>query len=123
MTSTTSPNRPPTDAERRLARYMLEHGEPEGRAFLAQLEAAEVTSWKCPCGCASFNFRIAGHPEAPPGVSVLGDFLCGPENSPSGIFIFESGGLLSGIELYGMASEAPRELPAINELRPLPPPK
>jgi len=112
-------NRPLTDEERHLARWMLEHGTPEAKKFLSQLESAEVTAWRCPCGCASINFQIMGHPEAPPGVHILGDFLVGEGNALSGIFVFESGGLLSGLEVYGLAGDAPTVLPGPEELRPI----
>lgn len=110
-------NRPLTPAEYELAYFMLTQGGPEGQQFLAQLDQAEVTPWRCPCGCASFDFQIKGHPKAEPGVNILVDFFCGPEDAPSGIFIFESGGLLSGIEVYGMAGTAPKMLPNPGELR------
>jgi len=97
---------------------MLEHGTPEATAFLSQLELAEVTPWKCPCGCASINFQIQGHAEAPPGVHILGDYLVGQSEHMSGAFIFESGGLLSGLEVYGLAGDAPAVLPSIEDLRP-----
>lgn len=97
---------------------MLVHGGPDAAAFLPQLEIAEVTPWKCPCGCASINFRIQGHPEAPPGVRILGDFLLGEGELTSGAFIFESGGILSGIEVYGLGGGAPTVLPAAEDLRP-----
>jgi hypothetical protein len=82
-----------------LARWMLEHGEPEAREFLEQLTVAEIL--------------------APPGVHILGDFIFGPDDAPTGIFIFESAGLLSGIEVYGLAGDAPRELPREDALRAL----
>ena len=109
-------NRPLTDAERCLARWMLEHGTAEARQYLAQLDAAEVTSWKCPCGCASVKFIIRGYGEPPPGVHVLGDFVTGEGEHQSGAFIFSSNGLLSGIEVYGLANEAPHVLPRPEEL-------
>lgn len=111
-------NRPLTDAERRLARWMLENGNPEGKAFLSQVEMAEVTPWRCLCGCASINFRIKGHPPAPPGVHDLGSFVFGSEKDPCGIFIFESADILSGIEVYGMTTDAPNTLPTPESLRP-----
>jgi hypothetical protein len=114
----TEGNRPLTDSEHRLARWMLEHGDPAGRDFLPQLELAEVRAWRCPCGCASINFQIKGHPPVPPGVQVLGDFVFGDENMPSGIFIFENDGLLSGIEVYEMGAGVPKSLPAPESLRP-----
>ncbi|MDR1850490.1 MAG: hypothetical protein LBQ75_10670 [Zoogloeaceae bacterium] len=116
--TTAQVNRPLTLEEQRLARWMLEHGTPEAIAFLPQLELAQVTPYKCPCGCASINFQIQGHPEAPPGVHILGDFWVSEGEHESGAFIFESGGLLSGIEVYGRVGDAPKVLPAIEDLRP-----
>lgn len=110
-------NRPLSDSEMSLARWMLAHGEPEAREFLEQLDIAEVTPRRCPCGCGSINFQIKGCEPAPKGVRILGDFIFGPENEPAGIFIFENEGLLSGIEVYGMAGDAPRELPHEDALR------
>ncbi len=114
-------NRPLAASEMSLARWMLEHGEPKARDFLEQLAEAEVTPWRCPCGCGSINFQIKGRDPAPPGVHVLGDFIFGPHDEAAGIFIFESGGLLSGIEVYGLAGNAPAELPREDALRPFSP--
>ena len=105
--------------EMTLARWMLEHGTPEAMAFLPQLESAEVTPWRCQCGCASMNFQIRGRPEAPPGVHILGDFVVGEGDGLSGAFIFESGGTLSGLEVCGLAGDAPYSLPSVKELRQL----
>jgi hypothetical protein len=97
---------------------MLENGGPDARAYLSQLEAAEATNWRCACGCASFNFKVQGRPEAPPGVHILGDFVFGSEADLSGVFIFESNGTLSGVEVYGLAGDAPAALPEPESLRP-----
>jgi hypothetical protein len=115
--SNSTANRALTTEERDLAYYMLTHGEPNAESFLSQLALAEVTATRCPCGCASIDFQIKGMPEASPGVSVLADFLWGPEEAPLGVFIFESGQILSGIEVYGLAGDAPRSLPSPTELR------
>jgi hypothetical protein len=114
---TTAGNRALTLEEMSLACWMLEHGTPEALAFLPQLDSAEVTAWRCPCGCASINFQIRGRPPAPPGVHILGDYLVGEGDFLSGAFIFESGGTLSGLEVYGLVTEAPHSLPRIEELR------
>ena len=114
----TAANRLLTEAEYRLARWMLEHGNPEATKFLSQLEMAEVTPWRCPCGCASFNFQIKGRAPAPPGVHSLGDFVFGDDDNLCGIYIFEKDGTLGGVEVYGMATDAPNALPAPEELRP-----
>jgi hypothetical protein len=115
----TESNRPLTEAERNLARWMLQHGLPEAEEFLSQLDEAEATSWRCPCGCASVNFRIKGHRPAPPGVHILGDFVFGTDHDLNGVFIFEQAGILSGIEVYGGTGDAPKSLPSPGLLRPL----
>lgn len=115
----TSDNRELTDHERRLVRWMLEHGSPEAESFLPQLDLAEVTPWRCPCGCASINFQIRGKPPAPPGVHPLADFEFGEEANPSGAFVYEKDGILSGLEVYGLAGEAPKYLPQPEALRPV----
>ena len=97
---------------------MLENGTDEAIGYLEQLKLAKATLWRCPCGCASFNFKIENKPLAPAGVHILGDYLMGDESGPAGAFIFESGGILSGVELYGLAGEAPKSVPTPNELRP-----
>lgn len=112
--------RPLTQQEYELARWMLEYGGPEAQQFLQQLSIATATTWRCPCGCPSFNFKIDGMSEAPPGVNLLGDYVFGNEKELAGIFIFESGGVLSGVEVYALAAEPPAILPNPSSLRPFP---
>ncbi len=115
--NTTTSTRPLTEHERELALWMLQHGTPKAVQFIEQLARAEATSWRCVCGCASFNFKVAGKPEAPPGVNILGDYVVGEGMDAFGIFIFESGGILNGLEVYSLAAEAPQSLPRPEQLR------
>ena len=108
-----------TEKEYSLAKWLLEHGNEDAHQYLDQLEQAEATEWKCECGCASFNFKIKGSAEAEPGVHILSDYLFGDEASLAGIFIFSSKGVLSGLEVYGLAIDAPSVLPEPAELRPM----
>ena len=110
-------NRELTAAERQLVQWMLEHGTPEARQFLPQLERARVTSWRCSCGCASISFRIDGQPEPVGGMRSLADFQFASDSEFSGIFVYEQGGILSGIEVHGV-EEAPKTLPSPEMLRP-----
>lgn len=110
-------DRPLTIEEWQLIEWMLKNSGREGTRFLNQLAKARVRSL-CPCGCASINLAVNGLPPAPPGVHVLADFLFGDESNLSGIFVFESDGILSGLEVYGLAADAPRSLPKSAELRP-----
>ena len=107
-----------TKQERRLVQWMLEHGSPEAATLLPQLDRAEVTSWKCPCGCASINFEIRGRPKPPLGVHPIAEFVFGEGEQLSGIFVWEKSGTLRGLEVYGLAGDAPKSLPEPEELRP-----
>jgi hypothetical protein len=111
-------NRPLTESEAQLVRWMLQHGKPEATSFLPQLAKASVTPWRCPCGCASINFAVQGHAQPRGGLTPLADFVFGPAKDLSGIFVYEQEGLLSGLEVYGLAGEAPKSLPTIESLRP-----
>jgi hypothetical protein len=114
---TVSSNRPLTDEERQLVRWMLEHGEPDARNFLDQLEHAEITPYRCPCGCASLHFSVPGHPEPSGGLHPIADFVFGSGDNMSGIFIYERSGILSGLEVYGLSGDAAKALPSTDSLR------
>jgi hypothetical protein len=111
-------NRPLTTTEKELVHWMLEHGEPEAKKFQAQLEQVQATPWRCTCGCASINFSIQGHPQPSGGIHPIADFLFGTEENLSGIFVFEQSGVLAGLEVYGLAGDAPKSLPSPESLRP-----
>jgi hypothetical protein len=107
-----------TPEEADLIRWMLEHGNPEAKAFLPQLEKANATPWRCPCGCASVNLSIDGQPEPSGSLHILADFVFGTDADLSGVFVFEKSGILAGLEVYGLATEAPKTLPLPEALRP-----
>ncbi len=109
-------HRPLTDHERQLVRWMLEHGSPGSGQFLEQLERAQVVS-RCPCGCASIDFEIDECLPPSTGMRILGDFEFGDETNLCGAFVFEKGGVLAGLEVYGLAVNAPSVLPNPTELR------
>jgi hypothetical protein len=58
--------------------------------------------------------------ESPPDCSTnqIADFVFGTEIDLAGAFLFESGGVLAGFGVYGLAGNAPTKLPKPNELRP-----
>jgi hypothetical protein len=115
-----SNNRELTSEERHLIRWMLEHGEPDAPQFLAQFEQAQVLPTLCPCGCASIDFSIDGQPKPGGPLRPIADFLFGSDTDLSGIFVFEQAGVLAGLEVYGLAGDAPKTLPTPDTLRPFP---
>jgi hypothetical protein len=87
-------NRQLTSAEEHLIRWMLAHGvHVVARAFLPQLEKAQVTPSRCPFGCASIDLPIDGFPEPSGVLHVLADFVFGADDDLSGIFVFEKSGV------------------------------
>ena len=86
-------------------------------AFLPQLEKARVAPNRCLCGCASIDLSIHGLPEPSGGVHVLADFVFGGDDYLCGIFVFERNGVLAGLEVYGLAGDAPKILPSSDCLR------
>ena len=116
-----SERRPLFPVEQELATWMLTHGNPEAQAFLPHVHRAVVVGG-CPCGCASIDFEVTDLPAPSGGLRVLGDYVFGEDMNLAGAFIFERAGVLAGIEVYGLAGEAPRTLPRPEELRPFPSP-
>ena len=101
-----------------LVRWMLENGNEGAIAFLPQLQHASVTPCKCPCGCASISFAVQGRSKPRGGMKVLADFIFGSTSDLSGAFVYEQEGVLSGLEVYGLAGDAPKALPTVESLRP-----
>ena len=113
-----SASREMTREERNLVRWMLEHGSPDAFQFLSQLERAKVLPTRCPCGCASIDFSIDGKPSPAGPLRPIADFVFGSNSDLSGIFVFEQAGVLAGLEVYGLAGDAPKSLPSPDSLRP-----
>ena len=113
-------NRELTPAEEQLIRWMLENGNPEAPAFLPQLQKAEVTPYRCPCGCPTINLSVNGFPAPSGGLNVIADFVFGTDENLSGVFVFEQSGVLAGLEVYGLAGDAPKALLSSDSLRPFP---
>jgi hypothetical protein len=108
-----------TPEEFRLAKWMLEHGCPAASEFLPQLRQCRVVS-RCRCGCASVDFAVDGLPTPSGALRILGDFIFGSEAELGGIFIFECGGVLAGIEVWSpLGDDALKSLPTSQALRPV----
>lgn len=104
-----------TDEERALIEWMLSDSGRE--EFIEHLASATVVSG-CDCGCASINLEVDGYPAPTAGLRIVADYLFGDGDTLQGAFVFERDGVLRGLEVYGLASEAPRRLPPPAALRP-----
>jgi len=120
-TATSVPeDRPLSDAEKGLVKWMLEHGTDEGRSLLPQLERARVIA-RCSCGCASVDFAVGDKVASAPGMSVVSDYRWdSAEGYLFGIIAFSKEGLLSGIDVWSIDGRAtPSKLPNPDQLRPI----
>lgn len=108
--------------ERALLRWLLEHADAAGSAYLAQLAHARVAT-RCACGCASIGLEADADPVpgAGEGVSVLSDAeWTSPEGHLHGAYVFARGGRLAGLELWSIDGRGlPATLPPLEALVPL----
>ena len=110
--------RPLSEQERDLVQWLLNHWEPGAERFLTQL-ADTVVSGMCGCGYASIDFQIGDRqPDRKNGLTILPDYLYGPESPPFGALFFSQGDTLGGLEVYGFGETAD-QLPPPEELRPI----
>jgi hypothetical protein len=107
-----------TAEERHLLRWMLEHGGAEAAPFLSQVDQVRVTSFRCPCGCASINLRAPGRDEPSGGIRPVAEFVIRDGDEVSGAFVYVQSGQLGGIEVYGGTGDAPKRLPSPAQLHP-----
>ena len=115
-------DRPLTEQEQALIRWLLEHGEEHAAAFLPQLSDARVVS-RCACGCASIDFAIGGRAadRRITGMDILSDYKWSDSDGHLvGAFVFACGGLLAGLDLWSIDGEATAtHLPEPGQLQPI----
>lgn len=109
-------DRPLTEEEMFLARWMLENGNSEAALFISQLEKARVVGL-CGCGCPTIDFKVEGFPDPAGGVQILAEYRFGTDEDPADIFIFERSGILSGFEVCSYGDGPVRILPQPSELK------
>lgn len=114
-------DRPLTEHETALVRWLLQHGTAATTEILPQLANVRVVS-RCYCGCASVNFAVGGVVPPPSNrISILADFQYrNADGHLCGVFVFERTGLLAGLEVWSVDGlSTPATLPAIEQLQPI----
>jgi hypothetical protein len=116
--STTNDDRELTPEERQLLQWMLEHGGSDAAQYLRAVDQLRVTTFRCPCGCASINFRVPGYDGPSGGIRPIAEFEVRDGEEVSGAFVYVQSGQLGGIEVYGCTGDAPNRLPSPSQLQP-----
>ena len=110
--------RAPTPREMELLGWMLEHGKPEVRAYLPQLEGMLVSEY-CECGCPSLKLTV--RTEQPPVLfakQIIVEAASEMENSCIGLMLWTESGKLADFEVWEAGvDERPYALPATETLR------
>jgi hypothetical protein len=108
-----------TREEESLVRWLLEHSEKDGPSYLPQVDDVRVVS-RCPCGCATINLSVKGERRSDQKMKVIADFAWDRDGQQFGIFVFEHGGFLAGLEVWSIDGQAdPSTLPRPDQLQPL----
>ena len=109
-------DRPASQQEREIVRWLLEHGDPKYLPLASQIDALRVVS-KCTCGCPTVDFALEGNPPLRKGTHVICDELATVDDQTVGVMLFACNGNLSMLEVYSIAgSDEPFALPKIEDL-------
>jgi hypothetical protein len=90
-----------TPEELELLNWLLEHGLPEAKTFVPQIEKIRATRW-CDCGCPSISLHV--EERVPLGVcshTVISDAIAlTPDGKRVGVLLFQKAGKLTTLEVY-----------------------
>ena len=112
-------DRPLSDKEYAIARWLLLHADPPGSDFLPQLDVARV-SGHCGCGCPTADLKLPeGIPRAEPRDNPVGDAIGEVGGKMVGVMLLQRDGYLRCLEIYDLSDiEHPYRLPDLSSLRP-----
>ena len=92
-----------TPEELELLNWLLDHGLPEAKSFVPQIERIRATPW-CDCGCSSISLHVEESvPLGTCSYSVVSDVVAKtPEGKKVGVLLFQKKGKLSLLEIYSL---------------------
>ncbi len=111
-------DRPLSDAERKLLRFLLSNAERRGQSFLHQVDEARVAA-RCRCGCASVDLSINGKISLGTGLEPISrDYYWNTESGGlCAVFAFAKDDQLAGLEVYSVdGADIPGTLPPLDNL-------
>src|ERR1700756_4857930 len=109
-------NRPLTQHEREVIRWLLEHGNPGAEKLPPQINRLTVIG-KCACGCPTVYFALDGEPVPGKGHRPISDNLGEADGMSVGLMVFATNGQLFMLDTYSLAgTDKPFGLPAIQDL-------
>ena len=112
-------NRPITDEEGALIRWLLDHGEEGITNFISQIDTLTVTSG-CTCGCPTIDFSLEEtNATSRTSSRIISDYLAIVDGQYVGVMLFATEKQLSMLEGYSLAgTDKPFGFPEIQSLFP-----
>ena len=109
-------NRPLTQEEAELLRWLLAKGFRGARNFIPQVERLTVIG-KCTCGCPAIYFALDGAPVKRKGEQLISDYIAHVDDMPVGVMVFQTEGRISSLEVYSLpGSDKPFGLPEVGSI-------
>jgi hypothetical protein len=111
-------NRPITDHEKALIRWLLDHGEDGIDRFISQIDTLTVAS-ECTCGCPTIDFVREENGLKQGTARPIIDYMAIVDGQHGGVMLFATETQLSMLEIYSLAgTDKPFGLPKISDLFP-----
>jgi hypothetical protein len=110
-------NRPLTQHERDLVRWLIDHSHKDASSLLQQIDRLSVAT-RCTCGCPTIDFALDGEPIATKGKQLISDWLADVEGMPVGVMLWQTNDRISTLEVYSLpGTNSPFGLPAIESIQ------
>ena len=106
--------RPLTQNERDLIRWMVEHADPRAAHLLSQIDRLSVAA-KCTCGCPTIDLALDGEVVPGKGERVVSDWPAKVDGELVDVMLFETNGKINSLEVYSCSGlERSFRLPTID---------
>jgi hypothetical protein len=117
---TISADRPLSEQEAAIARWLLLHSDPSASSFIPQLDVVRVTG-RCGCGCPTVDLRVSDVTKrAVPQDNPIGEAIGEVDGKMVGVMLLQRDGYLTCLEIYDLSEIVrPYGLPRLDSLRPM----
>jgi hypothetical protein len=110
-------NRPLTQQERDLVRWLIEHSHMDASRLLSQIDRLTVAT-RCNCGCPTIDFALDGVPVGGKGEQIVSDWLAEVDGMPVGVTLWQTNDRIRTLEVYSLpGSESPFALPSFESIK------
>jgi hypothetical protein len=110
--------RPATQQEREIVRWLLKHGDATCAELASQIDTLRVVS-TCTCGCPTVDFAEKETPQPRSTSRLVSDQLAIVDGQLVGVMLFARDGCISMLEVYSCAgTDKPFGLPSVDSLFP-----